>query len=76
MSTTAANMEAFRNGITARLLDNYADSLLERREQGETIIDSDFPFILQRAAKLLRLYCPEVQEKERQRAELLETVKI
>ena len=51
-----------QEGRTARVLLHYA-ATAEQREW----IDSDLPSVLKRAARLLRKYCPEVQEYERER---------
>ena len=59
--------EEWKNGITARLLRSYADSLHRRAELGETCIDSDLPYVLVRAASLLEKHCPEVIEHEKRR---------
>lgn len=59
------NTEINRIGRTATVLEHYANTV-ERRE----LVDSDFGPILRRAADLLRKYCPEVNEYERQMKEL------
>ena len=66
--------QEWKDGIVARLLNNYADSLRERQKLGETVIDSDFPETLEHAARLLREHCPSVQKVEKARKKLLESV--
>lgn len=63
------SQDEYKNGRTAAVLDSYADHV-----ERVGLVDSDFPHVLRRAARLLREHCPQVQEYDRQIKELRRTL--
>lgn len=70
MEYAEVGMRMGKDGMTAAILDSYAKTV-ESRE----LVDSEFPRVLRKAARLLREHCREVQEYERQKVELFRRVR-